>query len=127
MAIAARNETGVLARLVDESKVPVVMFDDLTLPEITAIASRATLFVGNDSGIAHIAASVNIPSVVIFGSSNRDNWRPWTDAPNEIVFEEFHCQPCPGYVCKEFGDPKCILSVRSDSVFAAINRVLPTS
>jgi len=127
VAIAARNETGVLARLVDESKVPVVMFDDLTLPEITAIASRATLFVGNDSGIAHIAASVNIPSVVIFGSSNRDNWRPWTDAPNEIVFEEFHCQPCPGYVCKEFGDPKCILSVRSDSVFAAINRVLPTS
>jgi lipopolysaccharide heptosyltransferase II len=124
VAIAARNESGVLARLVDESKVPLITFDDLTLPEITALASKARLFVGNDSGIAHIAAAVNTPSVVIFGSSNRDNWRPWTDAPNELVFEEFPCQPCPGYVCKEFGDPKCILSVRPDSVFAAIMNVM---
>jgi heptosyltransferase-3 len=124
VAVAAKNESEVLEKLVGESKVSVVAFDDLSLPEITALASKAHLFVGNDSGIAHIAAAVNTPSVVIFGSSNRDNWRPWTDAPNEVVFEKFPCQPCPGYVCKEFGEPKCILSVRPESVFAAIDRVL---
>lgn len=124
VAIAATNERAVLEKLAKESKVPIVTFNDLSLPEITALASQVTLFVGNDSGIAHIAAAVNTPSVVIFGSSNRDNWRPWTDAPNEIVFEEFPCQPCPGYVCKEFGLPKCILSVRPESVFAAIDEVL---
>ena len=79
---------------------------------------------GNDSGIAHIAAAVATPSVVIFGSSNRDHWRPWTDAPNEIVFEPFSCQPCPGYECKEFGEPRCILSVKPGAVFDAIERVL---
>ena len=124
VAVAAANESQVLERLTKESRAPVVTFDDLSLPEITALAARSKVFVGNDSGIAHIAAAVNTPSVVIFGSSNRDNWRPWTDAPNEIVFEEFPCQPCAGYVCKEFGDPKCILSVRPESVFAAIDRIL---
>lgn len=124
VAIAARNETAILESLVAESSVPVTTFDDLTLPEITALASHAELFVGNDSGIAHIAAAVQTPSVVIFGSSNRDHWRPWTDAPNEIVYEEFPCQPCPGYECKEFGEPKCVLSVRTESVFEAIERVL---
>ncbi len=124
VAIAARNEAAILETLVAESNCPVTTFDDLTLPEITALASKAKLFVGNDSGIAHIAAAVNTPSVVIFGSSNRDHWRPWMDAPNEIVYEEFPCQPCPGDKCREFGDPKCILSVKTESVFEAIDRVL---
>lgn len=124
VAVAARNEKEILKRLKKESKVPVITFDDLTLPEITALASRAKLFVGNDSGIAHIAAAVNTPTVVIFGSSNRDHWRPWTDAPNETVFEEFKCQPCPGYECKEFGEPRCILTVRPQSVSEAIDRLI---
>jgi ADP-heptose:LPS heptosyltransferase len=94
------------------------------LPELAAFSSKAKLFVGNDSGVAHIAAAVQTPSVVVFGSSNRDHWRPWTDAPNEIVYESFACQPCPGYECEEFGDPKCILSVSAEKVFAAIDRVI---
>ncbi len=124
VAISSQNELVTLEQLVAASKVPITTLDDLTLPEITALGSKASIFVGNDSGIAHIAAAVGTPSVVIFGSSNRNHWRPWTDAPNEIVFEPFACQPCPGYECKEFGDPKCILSVPSDSVCAAIERVL---
>jgi lipopolysaccharide heptosyltransferase II len=124
VAIATKNDASILERLVAESSVPVTTFDDLTLPEITALVSRAKLFVGNDSGIAHIAAAVNTPSVVIFGSSNRDHWRPWTDAPNDTVYEEFPCQPCPGYECKEFGDPKCILSLKPQKVFDAIDRIL---
>jgi lipopolysaccharide heptosyltransferase II len=124
IAITSKNENQVLDDLKRESNAPITTFDDLTLPEITALASKAKLFVGNDSGIAHIAAAVGTPSVVIFGSSNRNHWRPWTDAPNEIVFEEFSCQPCPGYECKEFGEPRCILSVKSASVEAAIERVL---
>jgi len=126
VAVAAKHERTVLDNLAAESKVPIITFDDLTLPEITALASRAKLFVGNDSGIAHIAAAVNTPTVVIFGSSNRDHWYPWTDAPNEMVFEPLPCQPCPGYECKVFGEPKCILSVTTASVFEAIDRVLFT-
>ncbi len=124
IAVATRSETSVLDDLRSVSNVPIYTFDDLRLPEITALASRAQLFVGNDSGIAHIAAAVGTPSVVIFGSSNRDHWRPWTDAPNEVVFEPFSCQPCPGYECKEFGEPRCIQTLGTEKVFAAIARVL---
>ena len=124
IAIAAKNERAILDRFQKESRVPVTVFDDLSLSEITALASQAKLFVGNDSGIAHIAAAVGIPTVVVFGSSNINHWRPWTDAPNEVVFEKMPCQPCAGYVCKEFGDPKCILTVQPASVFAAIETIL---
>ena len=86
-------------------------FDDLSLPEVTALAARSQLFVGNDSGIAHIAAAVGTPSVVIFGSSNIAHWRPWNRAAAEVVFEEMPCQPCHGYFCEKFAQPECILRV----------------
>jgi lipopolysaccharide heptosyltransferase III len=106
------------------SLVPVIGFSDLSLPEVTALASRARLFVGNDSGIAHIAAAVGVPSVVIFGSSNVAHWSPWATAPAEVVLEEMDCQPCHGYYCEKFAQPECILRVPSERVIAAVERVL---
>ena len=124
VAVATKSEAETLCKVNESSRVPIIGFDDLSLPQIVALAARAEIFIGNDSGIAHIAAAVGTPAVVIFGSSNRDHWRPWTDAPNEIVFEKFDCQPCPGYLCKVYGEPKCIQSVTTESVIAAIDRVL---
>jgi heptosyltransferase-3 len=125
VAISSPSEQPVLQLLSASSLVPVTAFSDLTLPEVTALAARAAAFVGNDSGIGHIAAAVGTPTVVIFGSSNRDHWRPWTAAPHEIVFEPFACQPCAGYECKVFGEPRCILSVPAEAVTRAIDKVLP--
>ena len=97
---------------------------DLSLPEVSALAARSDLFVGNDSGIAHIASAVGTPSVVIFGSSNIAHWRPWARAASEIVYEEMPCQPCHGYFCEQFTQPECILRVPVNRVTAAIERVL---
>jgi lipopolysaccharide heptosyltransferase II len=123
-AVATKKEREVLENLKKLANAPILTFDDLSLPEITALASRSSIFVGNDSGIAHIAAAVKTPSVVVFGSSNINHWRPWTDAPHEIVYEKLPCQPCAGYFCKEFGEPRCILSVKTESVIEAIEKVL---
>ncbi len=127
IAVATKKEREVLEKLRAESKVPIQIFDDLTLPEITALASKAKIFVGNDSGIAHIAAAVDAPSVVIFGSSNRNHWRPWTNAPNEIVYEKMDCQPCAGYVCEKFDKAECIRRVTVKQVIEAAQRVLAES
>jgi lipopolysaccharide heptosyltransferase II len=124
VAVATKKERAVLEDLKNLSNAPILSFDDLTLPEITALASRAVIFVGNDSGIAHIAAAVETPSVVVFGSSNINHWRPWTNAPHEIVYEKLACQPCAGYFCREFDAPQCILSVSTESVTEAIEKVI---
>jgi lipopolysaccharide heptosyltransferase II len=123
-AVAAPKEREVLERLRQNSGAPILALTDLSLPEITALAARASVFVGNDSGIAHIAAAVGAPAVVVFGSSNIVHWRPWTDAPNEIVYEAMPCQPCAGYFCKEFGKPECIRRVTVEMVQIAIEKVI---
>ena len=51
-----------------------------SLPEALGVLAEARLFVGNDSGLAHLASAAGTPSVVVFGSTDPDATRPW-DGP----------------------------------------------
>jgi len=98
------------------------------LRHFAASLAGARLFVGNDSGPAHMAAAVGIPGVVIFSSSSSTIWAPWRPrAPWRIVQNPFDCNPCPGYQCLKFERPECILSVTLDQVHAAVENVLAAS
>ena len=126
VAVGTKDDLPILMELFDKSPLAVLLHNK-TLPEITAMAAKAKIFVGNDSGIAHIAAAVKTPSVVVFGSSNVEHWRPWTDAPHEVVTENLPCAPCAGYKCAEFDEPQCIRRITVERVTAAVERVLTKS
>ena len=49
---------------------------DLDLPTVAAIARLAVAFVGNDSGVSHLAAAVGTPGLAIFGPTDPARWRP---------------------------------------------------
>ncbi len=48
-----------------------------TLLQAAAILERAELFIGNDSGLGHLAAAVNTPTVTIFGPGDPTRYAPW--------------------------------------------------
>jgi heptosyltransferase III len=50
------------------------------LGEIKSLLSGAALFLGNDSGPAHMAAAFGLPVVAIFGASDPAIWHPWRTA-----------------------------------------------
>ena len=54
------------------------------LSHIKSVLASAVLFVGNDSGPAHMAAAFGIPSVVLFGGSDPVVWGPWR-TPSEVL------------------------------------------
>lgn len=47
-----------------------------TLDELARALSSASLFIGNDSGITHLAAMMGIPCVVFFGPESLRVWSP---------------------------------------------------
>jgi len=65
----------------------------LTLDEISAIVSKAGVYIGNDSGITHLANATGVPCVVVWGPTNLTKCRPWNN-PIAIVTKEYPCQPC---------------------------------
>jgi ADP-heptose:LPS heptosyltransferase len=52
-------------------------FANAPLGQIAQLMRDATIFVGNDSGPAHIAAAFGRPTVVIFGPFDHEIWAPW--------------------------------------------------
>jgi ADP-heptose:LPS heptosyltransferase len=54
------------------------------LGEIKSLLSGAALFLGNDSGPAHMAAAFGLPVVAIFGSSDPAIWHPWR-TPSVVI------------------------------------------
>jgi lipopolysaccharide heptosyltransferase III len=76
------------------------------LEEVKSLLSvGAALFIGNDSGPAHMAAAFGVPLAVIFGTSDVEVWRPWK-APSEVLTS-----------------PSGIDSISVDQVLAAVSRL----
>ena len=53
-----------------------LVIKDQPLGIVAAIASMATLFAGNDSGVSHLAAATGVRGVVLFGPTHPRRWRP---------------------------------------------------
>lgn len=52
-----------------------------TIKQLAAFLKRVKLFIGNDAGPMHIAASVGTPVIALFGkASNSIRWRPWGES-----------------------------------------------
>jgi len=55
------------------------------LKDVQKLIASAALFVGNDSGPAHVAAAFGVPVLVIFGDSDPAIWGPWRTAGEAIT------------------------------------------
>jgi Glycosyltransferase family 9 (heptosyltransferase) len=52
------------------------MLAHLELAEVAALARLSAAFVGNDSGVSHLAAAAGAPGVTLFGPTDPARWRP---------------------------------------------------
>jgi ADP-heptose:LPS heptosyltransferase len=48
----------------------------LDLPEVAAVLARAAIFIGNDSGLMHLAAAAGAPTLGLFGPTPADEYGP---------------------------------------------------
>jgi len=95
------NFLSVAARLVHSGITPVFTGspeDDLTpfrkyrtlqssLSDLKSALASTSLFIGNDSGPAHMAAAFGVPSVVIFGPSDTAVWGPWRTTGEVVAMD----------------------------------------
>lgn len=53
-----------------------VVEHDLSLWQLAGVLSRSMLYLGNDSGVSHLAGAVGACGAVIFGPTRPEQWRP---------------------------------------------------
>jgi ADP-heptose:LPS heptosyltransferase len=86
LAARWRRDGGGVVELVGpaESASRRLAFSDRTgsgdLPEVAALLASCDAFLGNDSGVSHLAGAVGARGVAVFGATNPDRWRPISPA-----------------------------------------------
>ena len=110
---------------------PLEAVGSTTLRQTMALISRCRLLVGNDSGIMHLTASLQVPLVALFGPQSPVKFGPWGKGCR-VVRQEFPCSPCRQRFfteCEpsERGKPACMEAIAVDDVLKEISSLLPAA
>jgi len=95
----------------------------LTLVQLASVMEGCWFFIGNDSGISHLAAALRLPTVVIFGPTDQRIWAPRGEN-TFVVSREVHCSPCPQerfVLCKDF---ECLRGIGVEEVLEGVSKTL---
>jgi len=104
-------------------KCAVVMDAQLDVRELIALIAGTRIFVGNDSGPAHLAAALLRASVVVFAVTDPVQWRPW-QAEHRIVQTGATFDHPRGDKAIVIANPRPISSIASDEVRHACDDLL---
>ena len=103
---------------------PLNFCGELSLRESLALIQKCDLIVGCDSGNLHIAASVGVPVIGIYGPMDEKKWAA-AGENNTILTAESPCRPCglkKKNRCKF--DYQCLTKISVDDVKKALNKYL---
>ncbi len=86
------------------------------LLEVAYLISNAKLFIGNDSGLTHIAFKLGTPLIGIIGGGAFGYYFPFGQFPNnKFIFNKLDCFNC-NWVCK-YKTPYCLDNISVDNVY----------
>ncbi|MBF0516053.1 MAG: glycosyltransferase family 9 protein [Nitrospirae bacterium] len=103
---------------------PVDLTGKLQLRQLAGVLNEALLFVCNDSAPMHIAASMGVPVVALFGPSKSIETAPYGN-PSRVVEKVFPCRfTCDENSCKHERFHACMEAIEVEDVFAAIKDLL---
>jgi ADP-heptose:LPS heptosyltransferase len=97
---------------------------NLSLGETAEVARMSSLYLGNDTGLAHLCAALGIPTVTLFSGIHPPGmWEPWSDL-NVTLRAEVPCQGCGSERSCPTGDKCCLTSITPDLAIDAVKRML---
>jgi len=93
-----------------------------SLGGLAAVLARMDLFIGNDTGPAHLAEAVGTPTVRVFGPADPLRWAPLDRRRHPIVRHPVACSPCAFWECPI--DHRCLLLLDPARVVAVARDLL---
>ncbi|MCX7725849.1 MAG: glycosyltransferase family 9 protein [Chitinispirillaceae bacterium] len=102
-----------------------IVIKNLSLKKCAKILKLCNLFIGNDSGISHLASAVGCKSIVIFGPSDPLVWAPRGKEIVKILWKPSSCTPChPIKKINTQCNLHCLHSIKVEEVINAAEEIL---
>lgn len=98
------------------------------LAALTALCARARLVIANDSGVAHLAATLaRAPTLVLYGPGDPNYIRPLGPRVQGLRVADLPCSPCERPRCRApFGYQQCLRALPLEWVLGAVARLTLT-
>jgi heptosyltransferase III len=94
LVIEGPAEPGLARKIVQTLSLPeVILMEAAPLGLLAAVIERCRLFIGNDSGLAHLASALNVPCVLLFGPTRPEHWAP-LGAHVRVIRNMQNCNGC---------------------------------
>lgn len=93
-----------------------------SLASLGGVIARLSVLLTNDSGPAHIAYALKVPSVTVFGSTLPSEWAAADRSRHAVVVQPIDCRPCNLDSC-DIGY-QCLEQVSVDQAVTAAERVM---
>jgi ADP-heptose:LPS heptosyltransferase len=125
--VGGQGDKEVLGRIANQSGVRTINCSgSLNLCQTAALLRRSALFIGNDSGLSHIAAAIKTPLIQLFGPGEPEKFG--YTGPDRIVIQRTDCphHPCQQRECITPGD-WCMNRIAVADVLAAARHLLGES
>jgi ADP-heptose:LPS heptosyltransferase len=94
----------------------------LSLLELASVMEGCRLFIGNDSGISHMASALGIPTIAIFGPSDPSVWSPRGEKV-WVVRKGIPCSPCAQEKILQCTEIECLRGIGVEEVLKGLERV----
>ncbi len=94
--------------------------------DLTQLANRLKTgggYVGNDSGVTHLAAWLGLPTVAIFGPTDPARWKP-AGRRVRVVVSDFQCEPCFEIGNRNCANPDCLERISPSEVCNAFESLM---
>lgn len=124
--IGSKDEINYSENFVKECPKVKNLVGKISLQNLKSFLSFAKLFVGNDSGPMHIAGSVGVPVVAVFGPGSPQKTAPFLEESKlRIIYKGLPCSPCRQSFFKdcepsEYGKPPCLEKINFKEVVSAV-------
>jgi ADP-heptose:LPS heptosyltransferase len=106
-----------LAPLIGRENKPLTVVEDAV--SLLNCLQQAGSFVGNDSGVSHLAAFIGLRTVAVFGPSDPVRWAPKGRAAIPVFAEEIDCLPCVEGADRDCRHRRCLEAVTVKAVVDA--------
>jgi lipopolysaccharide heptosyltransferase II len=95
------------------------------LAELCRLMASARVMLTTDSGPAHLANSLGVPTIVLFGAGDEHNTAPYNKQLLTVLRAgKLECEPCVRNTCKLYGIPKCMQLLDEMEIINALSRFL---
>jgi ADP-heptose:LPS heptosyltransferase len=99
-----------------------ILAKGLTLLQLASVMDGCWFFIGNDSGISHMAAALGLPTLAIFGPTDQRVWSPRGEE-TFVVYRRIHCSPCLQERFFECKDSKCLKAIEVKEVIEGLEEI----